>query len=467
MPGESPQSLVVRECFGTGLYVQGRGFFVTLELLAICRGLLDAGQGKDATAVLLPTPDGNETALRYRRRSHDFARRVPVHGGEDLLEDTPENLEGDGTRETLAALIDALTIPLPGSRGPLSFKRRMLYPFVGELIHYDAVDRANRSSEGPRRRIALDRYNYRGAGAFAHRVLRTDDDDVRLNEVRAGLAELVSDSGTSLGRLANALAVHDAAKSDEDFADEGEPRARIIGDGQTWAEHLRDGVRNIVSRRTLPRARRVELLMYWVPYCVARYQLDVASGLLGREQEAIPFDQRPHANTIRRASQRLVSRVPGIIGDALVSVAERLATEAGDDDLRRQFEGVARGSASGSTLKDTRAFFTSTMASVGGINAPTGIRHFTVKLPLAEALVNAALPPGATITFDRFCSEILYARYGLVGDERSASAAGLDTTIDRAEFKENSEAFARQLQSLGLLLEYSDATRLIRAEVGA
>jgi hypothetical protein len=342
----------------------------------------------------------------------------------------------------------------------------MLYPFVGELIHYDAVDRANRSSEGPRRRIAIDRYNYRGAGAFAHRVLRTDSDESRLHDVRAGLAELVSDSGTSLGRLANALAVHDAAQSDEDFADEGEPRARVIGHGAAWAEHLRDGVRNIASRRRLPRAKRVELLMYWVPYCVARYQLDVAVGLLGREQETIPFDQRPYANTIRRASQHLVSRAPGIISDALVATAERLAVEATDHDVRGQFEAIARGSASGATLKDTRSFFTSTMATVGGLNAPTGIRHFTIKLPLAEAFVNAALPPGTTMTFDRFCHEVLLGRYRLIGDERSASEAGLDTTIDRAEFKENSEAFARQLQSLGLLLEYSDATRLVRAEVG-
>ena len=113
----------------------GRGFFVTLELLAICRGLFNAAPDNEPTASLLPTPQDDESALRYRRRSHDFARRVPVHGGEDLLEDPTENLEGDDTRATLAALIDALTVPLPGTGGQLTFKRRMLYPFVGELIH--------------------------------------------------------------------------------------------------------------------------------------------------------------------------------------------------------------------------------------------------------------------------------------------------------------------------------------------
>jgi hypothetical protein len=465
MANDSPQSEVVRECFGTGLYAQGRGFFVTLELLAICRGLVDAAPGQHASAALLPSPDAHDYALRYRRRSHDFARRIPFQPGENLLDDAPESLEGDDTRQTLAALIEALTVPLPGSRGPLTFKRRMLYPFVGELIHYDAVDRANRSSEGPRHRILLDRYNFRGAGAFAHRVLRTDDDSERLHDVRAGLAELVADSGTSLGRLTNALAVHDDAKP-TDFADEGEPRTRVMPHGQAWAEHLRDGVRNIVSRRTLPRARRVELLMYWVPYCVARYQLDVASGILGHEPEVIPFDQRPNANTIRRASQRLLSRVPGIIGDALAVTAERLASDATDQERRHAYEKIARDSSSGSMLKDTRAFFTSTMAAIGQLNAPTGIRHFTMKLPLAEAMVNAAVAPGATMTFDRFCGEVLYGRFRLVGDDRSASAAALDMTIDRAEFRDNSEAFARQLQSLGLLLEYSDATRLVHAEVG-
>jgi hypothetical protein len=462
---EKPQSAVVRQCFGASLYVQGRGYFVTLELFAICRGLLDSAPSEERASALLPPPHPDETALHYQRRSHDFARRVPMHSGEDLLEGTPQNLEGDDTRETLAALIDALTVPLPGSRGPLTFKRRMLYPFVGELVHYDAVDRANRSGDGPSRRITLDRYNYRGAGAFAHRVLRTDEDAARLDVVRSGLFELVSDSGTSLGRLANALAVHDAARQDDDFADEGEPRSRIMRGGERWSEHLRTGVRNIVARTEIPRAKRVELLMHWVPFCVARYQLDVACAVLDRPVEIIPYDQRPVRNTIRRASQRLVSRVPGVISDALVETARRLAEDTQDESRRSQFAEIARGSASGALLKDTRAFFASTMATVGALNAPTGIRHFTVKLPLAEALVNAALPPGTTMTFDRFCNRVLYDDYGLVGDEQSAASAGLDATIDRAEFKENSEAFARQLQSLGLLVEYSDATRLVRAEV--
>ena len=273
------QAGVVRECFGAALSDIGRGFFVTLELFAILRGLFDAEE-RDAPSILSVPPPGQP--VTYLKRGHDFARRMPTEP-EDLL-GAPElqALKGSDTRATLAALVDALTVPFPGRRGRQPFKQRLLYPYVGELIHYDAVDR--------RGSVSLEQYTFRGAGGSAYKMLGRDTDRDRLVRNEQGLLKLISDSGSALGRLASALLSHDlvpragGASFDDERAGNAEPRP----EGSRWSIALCDGVANIVGRGALTRAKRVELLMHWVPYCVARYQLDVATAVLGRDPIEIP-----------------------------------------------------------------------------------------------------------------------------------------------------------------------------------
>ncbi len=227
-----------------------------------------------------------------------------------------------------------------------------------------------------------------------------------------------------------------------------ESESSVVLGGDRWVENLRGGICNIVGRISLPHAKRAELLLHWVPYCLARYQLDVAFHRLGEPTPPLPVDLRFGANTVRGHAQTLVNRCPVVLGEALAATASDMASHEPDPTRRSELEVIAeRGGGRGAALKDTRAFFTSTMYAVGALNAPAGLRHFTLKLPLVETLVSAGLRPGTEMSFDRFCQAVLFERFGLVVDGRSA-ATHLAETIDTAEFDENAEVFARQLDSL-------------------
>lgn len=450
------QRAIVRETFGGTLSDTGRGLLVGLELLAILRGTLEYSEDLESDAALLPT---NTETVTCRLISHDFARRMPVVPSDLLQADEYASLDGENTRPALAALVEGLTVPRPGTRGIPTFKLRLLYPYVGELIHYDAVDR--------RGKLQIERYNFRGGGGLAHKILRTDPDLSRLAESRAGLFELIRQSNTPLGRLAAAMHSHDKAPP-KDFEEDMEATCRVAPGGDKWAENLRQGVRNIVCRTSVPRARRVEHLLHWVPYCIARYQLDAAQAARGDEPLELLVDLRARPNTIRRQSQQLVNRSPLLIAEALRRTADRLADETDDEQLQQAYRRFAeQGGTSGSELKSTRSFFTSTMFGIGGLNAGAGIRHFTFKLPLIEALVSAALEPGQEMSFTEFSFEILFKRFGLVLDEKSGRHSSVSASINTAEFEENADVLARQLSSLGLMTAYSDATRMVRAEVSS
>jgi hypothetical protein len=456
----SLQARVVRECFGASLSDLGRGFFVALELFAILRGVLELGN-----EVL---PAEHEQPMSYIRHSHDFARRMPAEPA-DLL--TPEEqlraLDGETTRETLGALVSALTVPFPGSRRAQPFKRRLLYPFVGELVHYDAVDRPRRTADGGYD-LRVEEYTYRGAGGLAHKILRTDPDLDRLAVLRSSLENLVSDSGTPLGRLATALRSHDRARgTGQEYTDLREHAAQPRPGGARWVEELRTGTANIAQRDKLPRAKRVELLLHWVPYCIARYQLAVALDVVGQGDMELPIDLRSSPNTIRRASQAALARCPVVIGDALARIAGELAEQSEGDEAAAYADIARRATTSRTTMKSARAFFASTMWGVGAVNAATGIRHFTLRLPMLEALVAAGIAPDCDMQYTEFCYEVLHRRYGLVLDGRSGRSSELGDHIDTAEFEENAEVLARHLTALGLLTEYSDATRIVRGEAAA
>src|SRR4051812_28745853 len=106
----SAQRDVVKACFGATLSDIGRGFFVALELLAILRGRWQLAQTDDGFPFLPVRAEG-ERAFASLRRSHDFARRMPAEPRDLLFEEELAVLDGETTRATLAALVDALTVP--------------------------------------------------------------------------------------------------------------------------------------------------------------------------------------------------------------------------------------------------------------------------------------------------------------------------------------------------------------------
>jgi hypothetical protein len=440
---------IVKEVFGGSLYEQGRGYYVTLEVLAIAWGTHFLGYG------VLPRSSEMDP-LRYARRSHDYARRIMGGREEELTPGDREHFGDDPvTRATLQALLAGLRVPIPFRRKLPMWGGQHLYPYIGELIHHDAVSRRG----SPK----LERYAYRGAGLLVHEILRTDPNADRLEAVRSGLTELVDVSQSSLGRLASALSEHDAAPGGyaewtDELAQETTADARYE---TKWFNVLRDGVHNILTRDTV-RAKKVEQLMHWIPYCIARHQLELARIALKASTRPIPVDVAAESQ-VRRISRRTFDRDRFMVSEVLRVSAEQAAAKAEDDDRRTAFQALLDGSQT--WRKGPATFYAATMATVGALNHVSGRRHYTLALPMLEALVAALLRPNARVEFETFCQEHLYERLGLVVDQQSASASQLTHHIDAADFEPNAHGLAEQLSALGMLTEYSDATRLVHAEV--
>lgn len=431
------------DLFGSNLQQQGRGLYVGLELLAICKGVIEAG------GDLLADP---EEAVAYVRRSHDLARR--------LATETPiaadrlgVAVEGAGTAATLRALFSSLVVQIPGRRVEPRWFAAHLYPFVGELVHYDAVER--------RGAPAIERYVFRDGGGFVYRTLRTDPDEERRVRVREALHDLVKDSGTALGRVAAALQAHDSAKPDGAFVDESEGEVVIHEERSPWPELLRAGCDHIGRRTGVPRSKRIEQLLHWAPYCLARHQLSLARRELGLPEGLCPIDMTYAANPIRRRSQEALTEFSWNIVSALAQVARRHA-EASDDphaDIWRRYTGSNPAFAA-----SPRAFFTGSLAAVGALNATAGRRHFTFKPAMLEALLAATMPPGEEPEFEAYCG-LLHDELGLVIGPAEARVAGLTEDIDGEAFTSNLVGFRQRLEASGLLTRYSDATDLVHGEI--
>ncbi|WP_433274653.1 hypothetical protein ACQPZA_26060 [Pseudonocardia xinjiangensis] len=437
---------IVTSCFGGSLYQQGRGYYVALELFAILRGHQIAG-----TPLLA---DG-EAIRPFFRTSHDYARRIATDSG-DLTNEDREKVD-EAAIDSLRALFSSIAVEIPGRRKAPEWFNLHLYPYVGELIHYDAV-----RSRGARR-PQIERYTYRGGGVVAHEILRRDPDRARLERTRFGLASLVGDSGSALGRIASALHHHDAATEKDAFSGGVEAQVDLDGHQTDWIELLRAGVCNIVSRELAPTARRIEHLMHWVPYCIARHQLDLASLLLDRPPMTFLVDFRDGSSAIRTLSREGLEQARWTIVHALRAAAVGMQEEPDQEQQRSTIKQLLSGG--DSWTNGPRAFFTETLAAVGALNSSTGRRHFTLQLPLLESVVHALLKPGEEMQLDGFMTDHMFQRLRLVIDERSASQARLAESIDLADFRDNGSHAARALRALGLLSEFSDATQMVHAEV--
>ncbi|MEV4207811.1 hypothetical protein [Nocardia salmonicida] len=468
---------VVRGLFGVNLEEHGRGFYVSLEMLAIARGVYLAHvEQPERFAELLD--DGCETA--FKRTSHDLARRIATNT--DIVEGEEElgkaiELDSRETWETLHALFSSLLVEIPGRRIQPNWFTAHFYPFVGELIHYDALERpirrrdiSPRHSEKRRAQASkvpagakaprIERSWFRDGGTWAYKVLRSDPNPHRKHATRQGLTELVQDSGTPLGNLAKALSAHDFDYDETPFSG-SDTEIVLHEDVSPWPELLRAGTRNIVTRTTVPRAKRTESLMHWVPYCLARHQLHLARTKLGlHERESILMDFGNAPSPLRTESQKIFTRCRTEIVNAISAQAREMREAAHDEDKRRAYE---RHTKSGKAASSTRAFFSESLAAVGALNATVGRRHFTSKPAMLEALASATIPHDTEMEFGRFC-ELLHRSYGLVVGSRGAASSGLAYEVDSSVLDHNSKAFREKLAAIGLLTQYSDSTSMVRGE---
>src|SRR4051794_7147931 len=97
------------------------------------RGAGDLGQEALATTQAAP---------EIRRRSHDAARRL-ASGEFGLLQaEQIQDLGGPEIAEVLGRLFRSVMVSVPGRRqAGLPWQQIYLTPYVGELIHWDAVQR--------------------------------------------------------------------------------------------------------------------------------------------------------------------------------------------------------------------------------------------------------------------------------------------------------------------------------------
>ncbi|KRE21877.1 hypothetical protein [Agromyces sp. Soil535] len=455
MMADRSKAEVVLDLFGVNLEQQGRGFYVSLELLAIARGVYEL----DASALL----DADAAVVSYVRASHDLARRIAV--GADIDQQTlARSVDDSDTLATLQALTSSLLVEIPGRRKSPNWYNAHLYPFVGELIHYDAAERHEAGMPRGTRAPHIERYVFRDGGEWAYRVLRKDQNGPRRASTREGLIELVRDSDTPLGEIAHSLRAHDHAKESDPYEARTEHEIETYEHLSPWPEHLRRGINFIVSRDGVPRAKRIESLMHWAPYCLARHQLHLARTALRQPLEDVYVDFGREATTLRRLSQDSLEAFRKNVVNAIIERATRFHDKAineGDDARAKRYARHMKPSASGTG--SPRSFFSETLAAVGALNATAGRRHFTMKPPMLEAVVAATLEPGTEEEYYNFCTRI-YDEYRIVVDERTADEHDLTFDVDASVFRRNSDAFRASLGATGLLTQYSDATSIVRGE---
>jgi hypothetical protein len=436
---------LVLATFGGVLGEQGRGYYVALELFAIVGGTVAAGR------TPLPPPDER---LAFIRNTHDFARRLLAEPNK-LSEEEREGIGGPTTERALRSLLGGLTVRSKGRQGNPNWRTAHFLPYVGDLIHYEAVLRGESTNpaiwrNNPERKPSIERNRYRGAGGLAHRILRSDEDSDRLAQTRASFAELVRPSESSLGQVAAALAAKDRAKEDEppDAPDSNERDALCLE--SAWLENLRAGVHRILTSNEISRARRVDAMLHWVPFCIAMHQLERAHTVLGHEGR--PRLTVACGNSTPRVRKLATEELSAAVNKVYNALTHK-ATEGGRSELLESYK----------WRSSPKTFFTTTLATIGLLNAMTGRRHFKLGTELLEAIVIATVDE--EMEFGRFCQEVMYERLGLVVDEDSASLQGLLLAANRADFELNREGLLDMSRELGMMREYSDATRMIRVRL--
>lgn len=414
---------VSREIFGGILEYDNAGFYPGLELL-------------NFIFCAKPFLPGDGEQVQISRRSHDFARRLVWDPGFVQNDRCFEVLADAQSAEAIRHLLQCIQLSIPNLKGDPAWHRAHFFPYTKSLIHWDA-----RNKKGDETKTGIERKYMRGAGALVYRVICNDPDQSRKERIKTGLSNLYDNSdSSSLENLAAVLlskGMNDLTpRSDEVEAEKTE----VFGDDTD--ELFRDGVANILEHLQMPSVSRVKALINWTGFCQVIMQHNRASKYLGEEPKPVICDCGAGRPQLRRASQRALRDFQAKILEAVDMAAE------GKQLAKKQRERI-------------RGFFWATAAAIGLLNAWTGRRHFTLGIDLLETNVMAATQCGAQLSYERFLTDWLYGRCGLVIGREAAQESGLLNDFDASIFEENSEQLAVQMQASGLLEVYSDATRMV------
>lgn len=414
---------VTKTLFGGIFDVDGSGHYPGLELinLVVC-----CAEG------ILPQTE----KVHIFRVAHDFARQLvtdslPDHRKKAVLMD-------EHSAATVAHLLRCLELEVPNIVKSKGWERTHFFPYTRSLVHWDA-----RKGRQAGVQVQLERRYLRGAGAYAFAVLRRDSDVERLNAIRKGFEALYSKERKSPLEMLM-LTLREKGKidpADSPSFDQVEAASLVRND--KWEDLFRDGMRNVLSHVGLPTVQRVRAIMNWTSIWLALMEAARAQAIKSTHPIALVVDCAGTHPQLRRAAQRCLKDLVGII-------------EAVSSD-----EGLRQGQLSAQQLGKIRAFFGNTAAAAGLLNAWKGRRHFTLKLPAIEALVLAAVPVGSELEYENFLTDWLFERCRIVAGREGAARAGMLMAFDGTIFEENERRLAEQMRSAGMLRVFSDATRMV------
>ncbi|MDL5030964.1 hypothetical protein QRD43_03515 [Pelomonas sp. APW6] len=414
---------ITTKLFGGVFDVDGSGHYPGLELInfVVCC----------AEGTLPDTPK-----VHVHRAAHDFARQLiteqldPARKASVLL--------NEHTAVAVGHLLRCLELEVPNAVKAKGWERTHFFPYTRSLVHWDA--RKGRQAGVD---VQIERRYLRGAGAYAFAVLRRDPDQNRLRAMREGFDALYPrDRDSPLELLAATL--RSKGRCDPEDApslDQVEAATEVRND--SWEELFRDGMRNILGHIGQPAVQRARAVMAWTSIWLALVQASRALALQGGAGMAIVVDCAGTHPQLRRAAQRCLKDIVGVV--------EQVSRE----------EGERQGHLSGQQLGKIRAFFGNTAAAGGLLNSWKGRRHFTLKLSAIEALVLAAVPAGTELEFEKFMTQWLFERCGIVAGREGAARAGMLMAFDGTIFEENERRLADQMRAAGLLKVFSDATRMV------
>jgi len=177
--------------------------------------------------------------------------------------------------------------------------------------------------------------------------------------------------------------------------------------------------------------------MGWTGFWLVLMQNRRARQSIGLEPGPIICDCGAGSPQLRRVSQRCLQEV---LGNILAAVGTEIAP---------------------AQRNKIRSFFWATASANGFLNSWRGRKHFTFSVDALEMIVLATIPSRGEIPFERFVSEILHERLGIVVGRTAAEESGIVNSIDASIFEENEAQLALQMIATGLVTQYSDATRMV------
>lgn len=184
-------------------------------------------------------------------------------------------------------------------------------------------------------------------------------------------------------------------------------------------------------------------------------QLGRSSAFLARGELNLGLQKNPYpividcsppdtkTNEVRQAAHRSFS-------SAQQTIIESLRRVAKESDI----------TLTSGKINQFRSYFTRGAPAIGLLNAATGIRRFVIGAGLLESLVLSA--GNREVTLEYFIEHWLHERFGMIIDARAARRHGLDQQADLSIFDDNARHLSETLDKLGLLQNYSDATRMVR-----